>query len=113
MVRLAPEAFIGQLHKMYKNTKNSGSVCLSFKKYNGAPPKAKKAIASGQYEPCCIVRAVAKKKKISTFIKAEDVVKFQGQLTNVMKVKTKVKALSEELENPMNVHRWRKLFYKN
>ena len=86
MVRLAPEAFIGQLHKMYKNTKNSGSVCLSFKKYNGAPPKAKKAIASGQYEPCCIVRAVAKKKKISTFIKAEDVVKFQGQLTNVMKV---------------------------
>lgn len=23
--------------------------------------------------------------------------------------KTKVKALSEELENPMNVHRWRKL----
>ena len=26
MVRLAPEAFIGQVHKMFKNTKNSGSV---------------------------------------------------------------------------------------
>ena len=86
MVRLAPEAFIGQLHKMYKNTKNSGSVCISFKKYIGAPLRAEKALASGEYEPCCIVRAVAKKRKISAFIKAEDVVKFQGQLTNVMKV---------------------------
>lgn len=27
----------------------------------------------------------------------------------VLQEKTKVKALSEELENPMNVHRWRKL----
>ena len=86
MVRLAPEAFIGQVHKMFKNTKNSGSVSISFKKYNGAPPKAKKALASGEFEPCCIVRAVSKNKKISAFIKAEDVVKFQGQLANVMKV---------------------------
>ncbi len=28
---------------------------------------------------------------------------------NIFQEKTKVKALSEELENPMNVHRWRKL----
>ena len=28
---------------------------------------------------------------------------------NIFIEKTKVKALSEELENPMNVHRWRKL----
>ena len=27
----------------------------------------------------------------------------------LLQEKTKVKALSEELENPMNVHRWRKL----
>jgi hypothetical protein len=27
----------------------------------------------------------------------------------VLSERTKVKALSEELENPMNVHRWRKL----
>ena len=28
---------------------------------------------------------------------------------DLLQEKTKVKALSEELENPMNVHRWRKL----
>merc|ERR1711998_430133 len=28
---------------------------------------------------------------------------------NLLQERTKVKALSEELENPMNVHRWRKL----
>jgi len=27
----------------------------------------------------------------------------------LLEERTKVKALSEELENPMNVHRWRKL----
>jgi len=27
----------------------------------------------------------------------------------VLQERTKVKALSEELENPLNVHRWRKL----
>lgn len=31
------------------------------------------------------------------------------QIALVFQEKTKVKALSEELENPMNVHRWRKL----
>jgi hypothetical protein len=28
---------------------------------------------------------------------------------DLLQEKTKVKALSEELENPMNIHRWRKL----
>eukprot|EP00668_Euglena_longa_P002082 GGOE01002417.1.p1 GENE.GGOE01002417.1~~GGOE01002417.1.p1 ORF type:complete len:903 (+),score=469.56 GGOE01002417.1:56-2710(+) len=36
----------------------------------------------------------------------KQIVSFQNQL---MKEKTRVKALSDELENPMNVHRWRKL----
>lgn len=31
------------------------------------------------------------------------------KLPPCLQEKTKVKALSEELENPMNVHRWRKL----
>jgi len=35
-----------------------------------------------------------------------EILQFQREL---LEEKTKVKALSEELENPMNVHRWRKL----
>merc|ERR1719327_2473599 len=32
-----------------------------------------------------------------------------GLQRELLRERTKVKALSEELENPMNVHRWRKL----
>jgi len=92
MVLLEPDSFIAALHRLYSNTKKDGSVILSFKKYTGPPTRAKKS--KGPFEKCCIVRAVAKKKKISTYVKAEDVVKFQDSLASVMKVN--MDALKEE-----------------
>ena len=94
MVLLEPDGFISQLHKMYSNTKKSGSVILSFKKYAGPPPKAKKARAKGTFESCCIVRAVGKKKKISTYVRPEDLAHFQESLGSIMKVN--MDALKEE-----------------
>merc|ERR1712178_123440 len=50
--------------------------------------------------------AIAKEKAEDISELKKEVYHFQQEL---LQERTKVKALSEELENPMNVHRWRKL----
>merc|ERR1711881_284788 len=49
---------------------------------------------------------IAKQQVVSIADLKREVYQLQREL---LQEKTKVKALSEELENPMNVHRWRKL----
>lgn len=56
----------------------------------GSKSKARKGAAeaeASQDEPGCIVRAVLKKRKISTVIQAKDQVKFQMMFSNILKVK--------------------------
>merc|ERR1712178_4329 len=50
--------------------------------------------------------AIAKEKAVNIDDLKKEVYHLQREL---LQERTKVKALSEELENPMNVHRWRKL----
>merc|ERR1711881_103608 len=49
---------------------------------------------------------IAKQQVVSIADLKREVYELQREL---LQERTKVKALSEELENPMNVHRWRKL----
>ena len=103
-MRLDPEAFIEQLHKLHLSSKSSGSMQLSMKRFRGAPGKKirnglsrfnKEAAAKERQEVAakgtdesgkCIVRATVKKKKISTIVALEDLPEFHRSLSNIMNV---------------------------
>ena len=101
-MRVDPEAFIEQLHKLHLASKTSGSMQLTMKVFRGAPGKKtrnglsrfnKEASAKEQGaaneaadKGKCIVRAVVKKKKISTVAALEDLPDFHRSISNIMNV---------------------------
>lgn len=76
MVLVDQDAFLTELTKMYEAS-TKGSVAVTFKRNTRA---------AGEEGKQSIVRARCSTGKISTLVNARDVKKFQGELSNIMKV---------------------------
>mmetsp|Transcript_5121 Transcript_5121/g.15516 ORF Transcript_5121/g.15516 Transcript_5121/m.15516 type:complete len:105 (-) Transcript_5121:81-395(-) len=82
MVLLSQDAFLTEMTRLFQNTRESGSLSLTFKRVTekaGDDDDEKKRHR-------CLIRARTEKKKISTVVDAKDVLKFQGSLCGLMKV---------------------------
>eukprot|EP00747_Dinoflagellata_sp_TGD_P164835 gnl/TRDRNA2_/TRDRNA2_185316_c0_seq1.p2 gnl/TRDRNA2_/TRDRNA2_185316_c0~~gnl/TRDRNA2_/TRDRNA2_185316_c0_seq1.p2 ORF type:complete len:166 (-),score=62.00 gnl/TRDRNA2_/TRDRNA2_185316_c0_seq1:121-618(-) len=94
MGRLEEATFLVKLAEMYEKNRNSNSVYTWFKRFQGRKaallhrkPKAQADAAAGE-EPQCLVRACTNKRKpkISTVIPAQDVVRFQISMGNIVRL---------------------------
>merc|ERR1712187_137588 len=85
--------------KIQESTLKKGEI--QYKNRNEDIKKQKDAIGALKFDLC-----VAKQQAENIDELKKEVYHLQREL---LQERTKVKALSEELENPMNVHRWRKL----
>lgn len=95
MVLLENDAFLTELTSLYQKTRNSGSVNLTMKKYDGRTKprpklgKKKRVKPPSQLEPIhedlCLIRASNGKQKISTIVNAKDVNRFQMAYTSVLR----------------------------
>lgn len=86
MVLLENDTFLTELTKMFQKSRNTGTVTLTMKRYDGrTKPKPRKG---GHVEPVeykCLVRASLGNKKLSTVVNQKDVNKFQMAYTNLLK----------------------------
>jgi len=94
MVLLENDAFLTELTTLYQKCRNSGTVYLTMKKYDGrTKPRPKKNSASTKVksqaqvpiEGLCLIRATNGKKKLSTVINAKDINRFQMAFTSVLR----------------------------
>ncbi|XP_073977049.1 signal recognition particle 14 isoform X1 [Rhodnius prolixus] len=105
MVLLDNDAFLSRLTIMFHKARNTGSVCITMKRYDGRnkhlPKDGSKKPEPQEY--MCLLRATVSNSKISTVVHPKDVNKFQQAycsllrgnmdgLKKVKKAKTKVKA---------------------
>ena len=73
MPRLENDPFLNELTNLYTSTQTTGTVYISFKQYietkslSKGKRKQEQREADGEY--CCLIRARAKNKKISTIVK--------------------------------------------
>ncbi|BET00597.1 signal recognition particle [Nesidiocoris tenuis] len=80
MVLLDNDVFLTQLTIMFHDARNSGSVRMSMKRYDGRTkphPKDKQKKIPEPTEYLCLLRATTNQKKISTVVHPKDVNKFQ------------------------------------
>ncbi|KAJ3099750.1 hypothetical protein HDU97_002776 [Phlyctochytrium planicorne] len=91
-----------KLGEQFEQSKESGTVFITYKRYSFVPKKQKNAMdvdtaPESEREYPCLVRAVCGKSKISTLVEPKDTEKFQEACGNVMrlhmmdKLKKKVK----------------------
>uniref|UniRef100_A0A7S4USU4 Signal recognition particle 14 kDa protein n=1 Tax=Paramoeba aestuarina TaxID=180227 RepID=A0A7S4USU4_9EUKA len=79
---VSQDAFLSEVNKLMNQTREKGSVYITFKVQPSAPVKGQKKNSkaiekAGEKERECLVRARVGKKRVSTVVKAKDVVKFQ------------------------------------
>jgi len=101
MVLLENDSFLTELTKLYNSKKESGTVFITFKRYehkvvekepkegqhakNPTKKQIKADLAEG--EPKCLIRATdGNNIKISTMVSAKDLVRFQMAYSNIIKV---------------------------
>lgn len=73
---------------MFQKCRNSGSVVITLKKYDGRTKPIPKKGQAVSFEPAdnkCIVRASDGKKKISTVVNTKEVIKFQMAYSNLLR----------------------------
>ena len=85
MVWIAPSDFSVALSKLYTSTKKQGTVYVTMKRYT--PKRTRNAVAqNADCTPRCLVRAQTNKKKISTWVRPENLEAFHESLNDVMRV---------------------------
>lgn len=95
MVLLENDTFLVELTSLYQKTRNSGTVNLTMKKYDGRTKPTPKPDSKARYKPpsapepvqqdLCLIRASNGKKKISTIVSAKDINRFQMAYTSVLR----------------------------
>ena len=97
MVLLENDAFLTELTLLYQKCRNSGTVHVTMKKYDGRtkpkpkPRKKDKKPEKSKNPPqppadgLCLIRASNGKKKLSTVVNAKDVNRFQMAYTSVLR----------------------------
>lgn len=86
MVLLENDTFLTELTKMFQKARNSGTVTLTMKRYDGrTKPKPRKGTIADPTEYKCLVRASLGNKKLSTVISQKDVNKVQMAYCNLLK----------------------------
>ncbi|CAK8687129.1 signal recognition particle 14 kDa protein-like [Clavelina lepadiformis] len=94
MVLLENDAFLTELTTLYQKCRNSGTVYVTMKKYDGrTKPKPRKnkinvkvkVQPSATGEGLCLIRATNGKKKLSTVVNAKDINRFQMAYTSVLR----------------------------
>ncbi|XP_054714303.1 signal recognition particle 14 kDa protein-like [Uloborus diversus] len=91
MVLLENEAFLSELTRLFQKSRNSGSLYITMKRYDGrnrpkpnlSRPTSVPLPAVSEYK--CLIRAHVGNKKISTVVNAKDVNKFQLAYSNLLK----------------------------
>ncbi|XP_044263950.1 signal recognition particle 14 kDa protein [Tribolium madens] len=88
MVLLENDSFLTELTKLFQKARQSGSVTMIFKRYDGRdrpePREGKPPLPTPQ-EHLCLVRAKSRSKKISTVIHQKDINKFQVAYSSLLK----------------------------
>ncbi|KDR24161.1 signal recognition particle 14 kDa protein isoform X2 [Zootermopsis nevadensis] len=88
MVLLENESFLTELTWMFRKARNSGSVTVTMKRYDGrtkpTPRDGKKPFPEPS-EYMCLMRATLRNKKISTVVHPKEVNKFQQAYCNLLK----------------------------
>lgn len=84
---LENDAFLNELTKMFLRARESGSVTLTMKRYDGRdrhlPQDGSKNPKPEEY--MCLLRATLRKQKISTVVEAKDVHKFQQAYCSLLR----------------------------
>jgi signal recognition particle subunit SRP14 len=83
MVRLEPDPFLSELHRMFERSKKKGAVWITMKRSALEPPSRKKQAAAEDH--CCLIRASDGKRKISTTLTAAQHVKFQNSYVTLLR----------------------------
>lgn len=83
MVLLDGDNFLNELNKLYGKYKDGGSVTVCMKQVG--TKKRTRSCAGANGEAQCLVRASAKKRKISTLVPAGDQVRFQLAMATILK----------------------------
>ena len=85
MVWIEATNFSMALSKLYASTKKQGTVYVTMKRY--IPKRTRNAISKGKdCSPRCLVRAQTNKKKISTWVRVNQIEAFHETLNDVMRV---------------------------
>ncbi|XP_050404518.1 signal recognition particle 14 kDa protein [Patella vulgata] len=83
---LENDAFLSELTRMFQRSKNSGSVSITMKRWDGHnKPKPRTGNPPEPTEYKCLFRATARNKKISTVVSQKDVTKFQMAYCTLLK----------------------------
>ncbi|ESO90694.1 hypothetical protein LOTGIDRAFT_233722 [Lottia gigantea] len=83
---LENDSFLSELTRMFQRTKNTGSVSITMKRWDGHnKPKPRTGNAPEPTEYKCLFRASARNKKISTVVSQKDVTKFQMAYATLLK----------------------------
>ncbi|XP_067133452.1 signal recognition particle 14 kDa protein-like [Centruroides vittatus] len=91
MVLLENEAFLSELTRLFQKGRNSGSMYLTMKRYDGRTkpkPKPSNVPVSPSMqvnEFKCLIKAKLGNKKLTTVVSAKDVNKFQLAYANLLK----------------------------
>ncbi|KAG0491267.1 hypothetical protein HPP92_004665 [Vanilla planifolia] len=87
MVLLQPDPFLNELTSMFEQTKEKGSVWVTFKRSSmkSNAKKNKMETAGEDIEYKCLVRATDSKKSISTALSVKDYQRFQASYATVLK----------------------------
>ena len=95
MVLLENDAFLTELTLLYQRCRNTGTVHVTMKKYDGRtkpkpkPRKGKRLNPKNPPQPpaegLCLIRASNGKKKLSTVVSAKDINKFQMAYASVLR----------------------------
>ena len=90
MVYLEENKFLLELAKLYEEHTGGGSVQLTIKQtypsdINKSLSKDEKLLVSDDQDPHVFIRAVARKRKISTSVSATDQLQFQSLFSSILK----------------------------
>ncbi|XP_045465435.1 signal recognition particle 14 kDa protein [Harmonia axyridis] len=88
MVLLENDMFLTELTKLFQKARATGSVSMTFKRYDGinrpVPREGRPPLPEPQ-EHMCLIRAKSGSKKLATIIKQKDINKFQVAYSNLIR----------------------------
>jgi|Transcript_7557 signal recognition particle subunit SRP14 len=84
MVLLSNDEFLNELHKLYTQNKEKGSVYVTMKR-SAMKPKTKRFANMPEEDHVCLIRATDGKRKFSTTLGDGDNAKFQASYHTILK----------------------------
>ncbi|XP_072342242.1 signal recognition particle 14 kDa protein [Scyliorhinus torazame] len=88
MVLLESDSFLTELTRLFQKCRNSGSIYLTMKKYDGRTKPVPRKGNPDTFDPAdnkCLLRATDGKKKISFQISSKEVNRFQMAYSNLLR----------------------------